>query len=437
VSDALRTAAGPVVEIPIVRSELSCGARLLVSPRPGAPVTSIKAHLRGGHSLDPVGREGTAFLAGGLADQGTGTHTEEELAELLEPAGGGISGDATGLSGSVAADRTPLLLELFCEVLTDPAYPRAKIERQRSRLLEKLHVERSEPRVQAARLFRQLVYGDHWLGHPVQGTVESVEQIQRRHLVAHHKKHWVASRAVIAVCGDVDAARVHRKLDRLLRGWEPGRPLSKISTDFPDRGPRAAAFQADRKQVHLYLGHLGVRRADPLYEALVVMDHVLGTGPGFTNRISRILRDEMGLAYTVHAAISSSASVLPGTFEAYIGTAPEKVGTAVAGFVREVRRIQDEPVGEEELELAKSYLIGSLALGYERASRRVAYMVAADRFGLPDDHLARLPERYAAIGSAEVQEAARRHLHPERAVIATGGPVGEREVARLLRSIDS
>ena len=62
------------------------------------------------------------------------------------------------------------------------------------------------------------------------------------------------------------------------------------------------------------------------------MDHVLGTGPGFTNRISRRLRDELGLAYSVHAAIHSSAGDPARHVPAYIGTSPEHVATALAGF---------------------------------------------------------------------------------------------------------
>ena len=82
--------------------------------------------------------------------------------------------------------------------------------------------------------------------------------------------------------------------------------------------------------------------ADRDIGSLVVMDHVLGTGPGFTNRISRILRDEKGLAYSVNANIHGSAGILPGMFTAYIGTSPDNVRTAVAGFLHEMRRIRDE-----------------------------------------------------------------------------------------------
>ena len=433
----LRTKPTRAPHIPVERFPLSCGATLLVSPRPGATVVSVQIHLRGGHALDPPGREGTAYLAGGLADQGTNHHSEPELAELLEPCGGRIGGDWSGLSGSIAGEHWKLLLELCAEVLTEPTYPGDRVERQKARVLEKLRTDLDDPRVQSGQLFRKLVYGDHWLGRQPTGTVESLPAIEREHLLAHHRQHWCGARTVIAVCGDVDPAAVRRLLDKHLAKWKRGKPLETTPPVFPKIARRAAAFTSKRHQVHVQLGHLGIRRRDPDYEALAVMDHVLGTGPGFTNRISRRLRDELGLAYTVHAAIHSSAGVLPGTFSAYIGTSPAQVGTAVAGFVEEMRRIRDELVAAEELELARSYILGSIPMSFERAVQRAGYLISVERFGLPPDNLERLLARIEAITAEDVRDAARAHLHPDRPCLATGGPTTRRELDAILKQVAS
>lgn len=422
----------PRLVLPIERFELACGAVLLVSPRPNAPVCAVYAHVRGGPAFDEKGYEGAAYLVGALADQGTKKRGEDEIANVLEPAGGEISGDAGGLAGTIVNGEWKLLLELLSEQLVTPTYPRLQFERQKRRLLDRLEVEKDEPRTQGGLLFRKLVYGDHWLGRAAYGTLESVTRIGPAHLRAHHEKNWVAKRAIIAVCGDVEPKEVARVLDKLLARFDPGTALATTPPRFPDRGTRTGVFAAERQQVHLHLGHLGITRNDPDYPALVVMDHVLGTGPGFTNRIARILRDEQGLAYSVSANIHGSAGILPGLFSAYLGTSPEHVAQALRGFLVEIRRIQRELVGADELEVAKDYLIGSFPLGFERASRRASYMTSAELHRFPADNLERLLAQFKAVTREDVRRVAQQHLHPEASCVAASGPLKPRDLQRAL-----
>lgn len=425
----------PIIEVPRERFELGCGAVLLVSPRPGAPVTAARAHVRGGPSLDPFGKEGEAYLTGALCDQGTERHDELELASLLEPAGGDVSGDANGISGSIAGGSWRLLLDLMVEMLTSATFPAEQVDLHKRRLLTRLAIERDDPRAQGRRRFRKLVYGDHWLGRAAYGEIESVERLTPEDLRAHRESNWCGRRTYFAVCGDVDATEVRNYLEGLLAGWKPGTAFDPAPPDFPERSVRADVFWASRQQVHIHLGHLGVVRAHPDYPALVVMDHILGTGPGFTNRISRRLRDELGLAYAVSADIHSSSGVLPGTFTAYIGTSPEHVRTATEGFLREMRLIREEAVSAEELSTAKNYLFGSMALGFERAMRRAGHLISAEIYGFPEGVLKRLAASFEAVTAEDVQRVATEHLYPERCCLAAAGPTSTEELLPLLGGV--
>lgn len=424
----------PTPRLDMERFTLSCGATLLVSQRKNAPVTAVQVHMRGLLANDVEGREGTAYLSGALLDQGTANHSEEELVAMLEPAGGELSGDGMGLSGTIVGTEWKLLSKVMAEVLTEARYPAKEVNRQKRRVLDRLAVERDDPRAQGRKLFRKLIYGDHWVGRANHGTYESVEEIRAQHLRSFHKKNWLANRACISVCGDVDTDQVRRTMGRLFSKWESGREYVPSEHEFPEPSQRVAAFHAERQQVHIYLGHLGIRRSNPDYAALCVMDHILGTGPGFTNRISRSLRDEKGLCYSVSAAIHNSAGLLPGTFTAYIGTSPEHAGTAVHGFLDEIRRIREEKVSEQELETAKSYLLGSYALGFERASRRAGYMITHELHGFPEDQLERLPREFDAVTIDDVQRVAQTHLFPDRCCLAAAGPTSEDELRQILSS---
>lgn len=429
----LRRSTSVRLTVPCEQYELRCGAQLLVSPRPGAPVTAFELHLKGGPSQDAPGKEGTAYLTSALLSQGTETWTEEELAAQLDPMGAQIIGSASGLAARVEGKEWKALAAIFADMILRPTFPVDRVKLQKQRLQHRLQIERENPQAQAQLAFRRLVYGDHWLGRAAYGSLESVEKISSRTLRAHHKRAWVGRRATIAVCGDVDGPQVKRLFDRLLRDWTPGKTLAPRKPAFPRRGVRVKLHRADRRQVHVFLGHLGVRRADPDYPALVVLDHVLGTGPGFTNRIARRLRDEMGLAYTVHASITSSAGLSPGTFTAYIGTSPENVDTAIAGFLDEMHRIQTELVREEELDLVKGYLIGSFPMGYERAARRASYLIAARIHGFADDYLETLPQAFDAVTPADILRVAKKHMFPGACCLSASGPVKKAALRAALR----
>src|SRR5690606_9050670 len=100
-------------------------------------------------------------------------------------------------------------------------------------------------------------------GRAPYGSLKSVARIEPAHLRAHHRENWVASRALVSVCGDVDPVEVRRELDRRLKHWKRGKPLAPRTIALPERGRRVAAFKAERQQVHLFLGHLGITRSDP------------------------------------------------------------------------------------------------------------------------------------------------------------------------------
>jgi zinc protease len=298
--------------------------------------------------------------------------------------------------------------------------------------LDRLLLERDDPRAQGSLLFKRLVYGEHWLGRPARGTLESLPRIRAKDLRRFRRENWVAHRAVIGVCGDLDPTVVRRAFERRLAGWPEGKRLVPESPRWPPIARRSGVFTADRQQVHLFLGHLGIARNDPDYAALVVMDHVLGTGPGFTNRISRRLRDELGLAYAVSANIHASAGLLPGTFTAYLGTSPENVATATRGFLDEIRRVQEQLVGADELDVAKSYLLGSFPLGFERAARRASYAISAELHGFPEDHLDRLLRAFSDVTAEDVRRVARAHLFPDASCLAVAGPIRSADLRKIL-----
>jgi zinc protease len=179
----------------------------------------------------------------------------------------------------------------------------------------------------------------------------------------------------------------------------------------------------DKEQIHILLGHLGINRTHPDYHALRVMDVILGDSPGMTARIPRILRDDLGLAYTTYANITSTAGVDPGRFVAYIGTSPEHQTKAIAAIRDEIERMRQEVVTPEELAAAKAYLTGSFVFNFETNAQRALFLIETEIHGLGDDYAQRYPERIDAVTAEEVLRVSQLHLNPSALTTVIAGPV--------------
>jgi zinc protease len=216
-----------------------------------------------------------------------------------------------------------------------------------------------------------------------------------------------------------------KRIEELTVGWKKA-GLAKPAVPAPAFGEKIVqkiVSDPTAAQTHVFLGHLGVKRNDPDYYALLVMDNVLGTGPGFTDRLSANLRDRQGLAYTVSAQISGSAGDQPGAFTGYIGTFPDKFTWVRDGFVKEVTRIRAEPPTGAEVESAKQYLLGNLPFKLASNEQLAGQLLAAERYGLGFDFLDEYRAKVAAVTPADVQRVAKKHLRPDRLVITAVGPI--------------
>ncbi len=419
-----RRGAAPIVRLADRRFLLDNGLVLLVSRNPAAPTATVAAFVEAGLLCEDGGPAGLAHLAGALLEEGTRGRSGREIADSVESVGGFLETGTGGTSLAVPAAHLPLAFDLLADLLARPTYPEASFRRRRDLLLAELRGERDDPGARAHQRLRAEVYGRHPFRRPTKGTPASVARLRRGDLVAFHRRWFAPGRTIVAVSGDVEVAEVLHRARRTLGRWraEPA-PLPDAPEPAPPRRGREILIPEPRAQVQAVLGHLGVRRDDPDYDALLLLDQVLGGGAGFTDRLSRRLRDELGLAYSVHADLVSTAGKERGLFSASIGTGPEAFRAAIGEIRREFRRLLREPPTAGELRTAKDYLLGSHVLGLERNAVRAIFLLQRERLRLGEDFLERYPARLERVRERDVAAAARRHLRPDALTLVAVGPV--------------
>jgi zinc protease len=410
------------IRLEIGEQQLDNGLTLLAVQNPNVATFACAVSLDIRPGADSVEMCGLANLVGDCLDEGTQRYDALELATAVESIGGGLEGNARGGMVQCTADNQKAGIELLREYVMHPTFPGKEVRRVQAEILTEILADEDDPRSVAGRRFRSEVYGAHPLGRPTQGTRESIGSIKPKHLRAFHDAWFRPANGYVAAAGPDTPDRMLAMMRKAFTSFGGNAPQHATLTE-PALPPRArdVHIAMAREQVHIYMGHVGVRRTDPDYYALAVMDHVLGTGPGFTSRCSKKLRDELGLCYSVSAGITASASEEPGMFTAYIGTSPEHRQRAIDGFMAEIERIRTEPPSEDELQDVKDYLTGSFVFGLERNTNLAGYVVRAKRYGLGFDFLHRYPEIIRGITREKVLEVAQKHLHPERMVTVSAG----------------
>ena len=409
------------------RVVLKNGLTLLLLENRRLPIVYAEAVVTDVRLKEPGDKSGVAALLGDMLEEGTDKHTGEQIADLIEAAGGVLSLSSSGGSVKVLTPDTDLGLGLLFECLQKPAFPKEGLERKRAQLISLIADIETQPQNRARLNLNAAVYGDHPYGRSAYGSKPIVEKLTAADLRAFHAAAFTPDATLVAVVGDFDAADMQKKIEGLTAGWKPGDKAKDLLVMAPPKdGKPGEIIVSDptAAQTHVYVGHLGVKRDDPDFYPLLVMDNVLGVGPGFTDRLSSTLRDRQGLAYTVNASITGNASDQPGLFVGYIGTFPDKYTWVREGFLKEVRRIRDEKATDAEVEDAKKYLLGSLPFLLTTNAGVASLLLSVERYKLGPNYLDTFRSKVGAVTAADVQRAAQKHLDPKKLTISVVGPLG-------------
>jgi zinc protease len=407
------------------RVELPNGLVLLLYPNRRLPTLEARVQLRDAALFQADDKRGVTTLTGALLDEGTPKRTSEQIADTIETLGGVLNLSGVGGSVKVLAPDRKLGLEILFDCLMHPVMPEDAFRRAKARLAAQVMEEEVLPETRAQHAFYELVYVNHPLGKPISGTLQTVKTLTRADCLSYHSLVFRPNNTIVAVVGDFEPDAVIAEIKGLTADWKSGRLPKRTLPEvkLPEQFTQKIITMPDASQLQFFMGHVGIRRTNPDYFPLLVMDYILGTGPGFTDRLSSRLRDREGLAYTVNANITNSASKEPGTFTCYIGTDKENFARVKKLFLEELHRIRDTLPEDTELDDAKTYLLGSSLMRFGSNAGIAEQLLNIERFGLGLDYLEKSQKAIAAVTAREVQRVARKYLHPERMVLTAAGAV--------------
>ena len=415
-----------LAEFAPTRRRLGNGMTVVGEVRPEAGIVALELFVDAGMIREA--RPGIAALTGRLLEEGTTRRSAEAMAEAIEDVGGAFDVGSTGASLRVRSEDLALAVEWLADLAIRPKLPADGFAWLRRKLAAELQSDRDDPAFRADLLFRGLIYGDHPYGRDARGTARDLSRLTLDDAVAHHRRHFRPDRTLLAAAGDFDPGRLTRLVDKHFGPWAAGtaEPIPDLPRLVRGSRPRSRRVAARGEQVHILLGHLGVPRNHPDFDALTVLDHILGSGPGFTDRLSRVIRDELGLAYSVGGGMTDSADRESGLFRVSIGTGPAEADRALAAALEQIRLVHRGEFEDDEVARACRYLAGSWVFDFQTVEQRAERIVELEWWGLPLDEPLAWPDRIARVTPAQVRAVARTQINPDALVRVEYGPIQRR-----------
>jgi zinc protease len=409
----------PARALEVKRIKLDNGAILLVSPQHNLPMVTAAIAFDAGSRRDPKGKEGLAYLTANSLTEGTKTISAEQFNQKVD-----FLGSAIGVGASTdyaTASLTSLkrywrdTLKLMAGVLTEPGLRDDDIKRKQAEQVAALKAAEEDPGYTAEITFAKLLFGDTPYGHLPDGTADSVQKLSTEDVRSFYHEFYRPEGAIIAVAGDIKpddvAAALNQELGSL-KGSVAAQKPPQVAAIAP--GAHVTTINRDIAQANVILGFDGVARSNPDYYKLQVMNYILGGG-GFASRLVKEVRSKAGLAYSV--ASMYQAGLFPGSFQVVLETKNKSANEAISLVLAQMRRIQETPVSDAEIDSAKKYLIGAFPLKIDTQRSIVSFMLQVELYHLGLDYIDRYPGYIRAVTKADVEKVAQQYLHPNSYIL--------------------
>ncbi|MFC4374717.1 M16 family metallopeptidase [Nocardia halotolerans] len=405
------------------RTVLPGGLRVVTEHLPAVRSASVGVWVGVGSRDEGPTVAGAAHFLEHLLFKATPTRTALDIAESMDAVGGELNAftakEQTCYYAHVLDEDLPLAVELVSDVVLNGLCRAADVDVERQVVLEEIAMRDDDPEDLVADSYLTAMFGEHPIGRPVIGSVESIEDMRAAQLRGFHQRRYRPERMVVAVAGNVDHGRV---VELVHRAFGPhldlgAEPAPRREGTFRAQGtPGLVRINRDSEQTHLAFGVRAFGRHEGQQRwPLSVLNTIVGGG--LSSRLFQRIREDRGLAYSVYSSVDTFADT--GAFSVSLGCQPENLGQ-VADLARGVLDdVAANGVTDAECARAKGSLRGGLVLGLEDSASRMNRIGRSELSYGNHRSVSATLARIDAVTTDEVSEVARTLLaRPYGAAVA-------------------
>jgi predicted Zn-dependent peptidase len=400
---------------------LGSGVRVATEVVPSVRSVALGLWVRTGSRDETPAQAGVSHFLEHLLFKGTERHSAIEISELFDGMGAATNAatgkESTHLYARFLDEHTEEAFELMGEMLLAPSLPPDEIDSEREVVLEEIAMYEDEPQDRVHDVLAEAIYGDHPLGRRVLGRADVIGGVPVPEIASYHDARYTAQNIVVAAAGHLEHDRIVELSERVLGSAERGGDDGALGNGAVERA-RLRFYEKVTEQYHICFGGPGIARSDERRFTLGVLDTIFGGS--VSSRLFREVREKRGLAYSVGSY--THEFVDRGFVAMYVGTRADNVAEACEIIGRELVKLRDEGVGDDELARAKEHVKGRMVLGLEATGSRMGRLARSVLFDIPLLSVDEMLERVDAVTADEVAELSNEVYDPARLAAACVGP---------------
>jgi predicted Zn-dependent peptidase len=368
--------------------------------------------------------------------KGTERRSARQISQAVEGIGGYLnaftSEDNTCFYAKARAEHFEHLLGVLADMFLHSRFEPGEIEKEREVIKEESAMYLDQPQHLVEDLLNEAMWPDHPLGRSLTGTNKSLDALGRKQLLQFRDHNYVAPALVIAVAGNIEHRRVLRSLKPLVPAINGGKRPNFLRAQRGQTKPQVRLVTKQTSQLQLALGLRVCSRHDDKRFSLRLLNTLLGENA--SSRLFQVLREEHGIAYSIHSSISHFDDV--GCLSISAGLDCSELPKTLRLIMQELRRFIDEAPGERELREARDYLIGQMEIALESTDSQMMWL-GEQLLGygkvIPAEEIKR---RVYVLRPSDVRKAAREFFRPERMTAAVVSPLkSDKGIRKILAGL--
>ncbi|MFH1230344.1 MAG: pitrilysin family protein [Planctomycetota bacterium] len=388
------------------------------------PLMNIKVLIRSGSIYDEDNKSGTANLVAQLLRTGGTTKypseiLDEKLEYLAAELGTSADYETMQISSSFLSRDFNTCMDILKDILFAPLFPADKLEIEKLQILEAIRRENDRAESIAGREFKRLIYPTHPYGNQIYGNAKSVPLITVSDVKRFYQNYFVPSNMIIGIAGNFKKDNIIPFIKESFGNESTQTTEAKIISPLERKYNKSInLITKDVNQLVIEFGHLGIKRLNPDFFSVILMNAILG-GESFVSRLHNEIREQRGLAYGVFSYFTMPKDI--GMFIVGTSTKNESVHQVVSLIIQEIKKMQENLVEEAELKNTKEGILNGFVFRFDDSSRVVEQYMFREHFGLPPDYLETYRDNIMKVSREDIRRAAQEYLNPENYILLVVG----------------